>query len=153
MMKVSASLKPASGPVRGLTCPILMTRACPRAAPGPSSAGAAMAAAPTFTSERRSMRVLLVIRPSLAMVRFAAFGIIVSQPAAEVCHGFDHVGQEARQGGDDRLAARDLRRVRARKAESQRVRRPAAPVRERAVPGLGDPAQARPALRLPPPRP
>ncbi len=45
-MKVSASPKPASGPVRGLTWPILMTLAWALAELALNSAGVAIAAAP-----------------------------------------------------------------------------------------------------------
>jgi hypothetical protein len=52
-MKPSASPKPASGPVRGLTCPILMTRLWALAGIDRSTAGAAMAPIPALTSVRR----------------------------------------------------------------------------------------------------
>ena len=55
---VSASPKPASGPVRGLTWPILMTLACALAELALSSAGMAMAAAPDLMSVRRFKRLL-----------------------------------------------------------------------------------------------
>src|SRR5262249_24189003 len=54
-MKPSASPKPASGPVFGLTCPILMTRLCELAGITRSTAGAAMAPRPARTSVRREM--------------------------------------------------------------------------------------------------
>src|SRR5215470_7147224 len=50
-MNPSASPKPASGPVRGLTCPILITRLWALAGITPSTAGAAMAP----TSVRREI--------------------------------------------------------------------------------------------------
>jgi hypothetical protein len=46
-MNASASPKPASGPVFGLTCPILMTRLWAFAGIARSTAGAAIAASPT----------------------------------------------------------------------------------------------------------
>src|SRR5882762_10331430 len=52
-MKVSASPKPASGPVRGLTWPILIARDCALAGMARSTAGAATAPMPTLTSVRR----------------------------------------------------------------------------------------------------
>src|SRR5712672_1688534 len=52
-MKVSASPKPASGPVRGLTWPILMARDCALAGMTRSTAGAATAPMPALTSVRR----------------------------------------------------------------------------------------------------
>ena len=58
-MNSSASPKPASGPVLGLTWPILMTLACALAELALSSAGAAMAAAPDLMSVRRLMRFTL----------------------------------------------------------------------------------------------
>src|SRR5215831_18223789 len=52
-MKPSASPNPASGPVRGLTWPILMTRLCAFAGMRRSTAGAASAPMPAFTKLRR----------------------------------------------------------------------------------------------------
>src|SRR5215471_5722313 len=53
MMKLSASPKPASGPVRGLTWPILTARLCALAGMMRSTAGAATAPRPALTSVRR----------------------------------------------------------------------------------------------------
>src|SRR6188472_2865634 len=64
-MNGSASPKPASGPVFGLTWPILITLACALAELALSSAGAAMAAAPDLMSVRRLMRFKLVMAASL----------------------------------------------------------------------------------------
>src|SRR3954467_14402501 len=55
-MNSSASPKPASGPVRGLTWPILITLAWALAEFALSSAGAAITAAPDLISVRRSIR-------------------------------------------------------------------------------------------------
>src|SRR5262249_47439509 len=52
-MKLSASPKPASGPVRGLTWPILMVRLCASAGMTRSTAGAATAPRPALPSVRR----------------------------------------------------------------------------------------------------
>src|SRR5258708_39806940 len=52
-MKVSASPKPASGPVRGLTLPILIARDCAFAGMVRSTDGAATAPRPALTSVRR----------------------------------------------------------------------------------------------------
>src|SRR5262245_273874 len=54
-MNVSASPKPASGPVFGLTCPILMT--CDWASTGKTrrTAGAAITPKPVLTSARRDI--------------------------------------------------------------------------------------------------
>src|SRR4029077_6045724 len=52
-MKVSASPKPASGPVRGLTWPILIARDCAFAGMTRNTAGAATAPRPALTSVRR----------------------------------------------------------------------------------------------------
>src|SRR5882724_2229281 len=65
MMKPSASPKPASGPVFGLTWPILMTLACALAELAPSSAGAATIAAPDLISVRRLMRCVTFMFASL----------------------------------------------------------------------------------------
>src|SRR5689334_8819873 len=56
MMKGSASPKPASGPVRGLTSPILTARDCAFAGMTRRTAGAATAAMPALTSVRRDGR-------------------------------------------------------------------------------------------------
>src|SRR6185436_18372033 len=64
-MKVSASPKPASGPVLGLTWPILMTLAWALAELAPSSAGAATTAAPDLMSVRRLMRCVVLMFASL----------------------------------------------------------------------------------------
>src|SRR5262245_7607391 len=64
-MNSSASPKPASGPVLGLTWPILMTLACALAELALSSAGAAMAAAPDLMSVRRLIRFTFVMAASL----------------------------------------------------------------------------------------
>ncbi len=64
-MNSSASPKPASGPVLGLTWPILMTLACALAELALSSAGAAMAAAPDLMSVRRLMRFTFFMFASL----------------------------------------------------------------------------------------
>src|SRR5215475_6634234 len=53
-MKLSASPKPASGPVRGLTWPILMARLWAWTGMTRSTAGAATAPRPALTSVRRS---------------------------------------------------------------------------------------------------
>src|SRR6266849_687501 len=52
-MKPSASPNPASGPVRGLTWPILMTRLCAFAGMTRNTAGAASAPMPAVTTRRR----------------------------------------------------------------------------------------------------
>ena len=52
-MNGSASPKAAIGPVRGLTCPILMTRDCASAGSTRSTAGAAMAPRPAVMMRRR----------------------------------------------------------------------------------------------------
>ena len=58
-MKPSASPKPASGPVLGLTWPILMTRLCALAGITRSTAGAATAPRPALTSVRRLNAVIV----------------------------------------------------------------------------------------------
>jgi hypothetical protein len=64
-MKGSASPKPASGPVRGLTWPILMTLAWALAELAPSSAGMAIAAAPDLINVRRLMNFRPDMKASL----------------------------------------------------------------------------------------
>src|SRR5262245_37191628 len=54
-MKLSASPKPASGPVFGLTWPILMVRLCALTGITLSTAGAAMAPRPVVTRARREI--------------------------------------------------------------------------------------------------
>src|SRR6185437_1825309 len=56
MMNGSASPKPASGPVRGLTSPILIARDCAFAGMTRRMAGAATAAMPALTRARRDGR-------------------------------------------------------------------------------------------------
>src|SRR6188508_3464761 len=67
-MNGSASPNPASGPVFGLTWPILMTLACALAELALSSAGAAIAAAPDLMSVRRLMRFIFFIFASLCFL-------------------------------------------------------------------------------------
>src|SRR5882757_5353951 len=66
-IKVSASPKPASGPVRGLTWPILITLAWALAELALNSAGAAIAAAPDLISTRRFKTFFMVA--SLSFLR------------------------------------------------------------------------------------
>src|SRR5262249_31113430 len=71
-MKLSASPKPASGPVFGLTWPILMVRLCALAGITLSTAGAATAPMPA-TSARREIPEVLVMAFSLG--RFSALRV------------------------------------------------------------------------------
>src|SRR5215475_12547895 len=74
-MKPSASPKPASGPVFGLTWPILMTRLWALAGITRSTAGAAMAPRPERTSIRREMPELKSCDASLGIsASVVAFG-------------------------------------------------------------------------------
>src|SRR5664279_5255718 len=67
-MKPSASPKPASGPVRGLTWPILMVAVCACAGSTRSTAGAARAPMPVLTKVRREIVMMSVIFISLRYV-------------------------------------------------------------------------------------
>src|SRR5665647_3501903 len=68
-MKPSASPKPASGPVFGLTWPILMVAVCACAGMAPNRAGAAIAPMPVLTIVRREIALMLVMIISLGWAR------------------------------------------------------------------------------------
>src|SRR5581483_1775033 len=74
-MKASASPKPASGPVFGLTWPILITADCAFAGSMRSTAGAASAPMPALTRVRREIVFPIVIVSSLVFVFGSAGGI------------------------------------------------------------------------------
>ncbi len=76
-MKVSASPKPASGPVRGLTWPILIVRLWALTGVARSTAGAAMAPIVALSALRREMRLATVRSDGLPMI----FDMLISSLA------------------------------------------------------------------------
>src|SRR5690242_12012730 len=67
-MKPSASPKPASGPVLGLTWPILITADCASAGSTRSTAGAATAPKPAFTNVRREIVLSVTVASRLVLL-------------------------------------------------------------------------------------
>src|SRR5919198_1439164 len=100
-MKLSASPKPARGPVFGLTWPILIARLCAFTGITLSTAGAAMAPRPVVTRVRREILdfsvdfcVIGVLRRMMRALRVARLleilqhlrsqlGLLLGRPAAE----------------------------------------------------------------------
>src|SRR4051812_14363449 len=98
-MKPSASPKPASGPVLGLTWPILMIADCASAGSTRSTAGAATAPKPAFTNVRREIvfsvtvasRFLILLAGLLQMLQHlcAQRLLLLGRPRAKALARFE----------------------------------------------------------------
>src|SRR5262249_3482006 len=138
-MKVSASPKPASGPVRGLTWPILIARDCALAGMTRSTAGAATAPRPTLTIVRRDGRDV-----NSVMLTSLDWNFLI--PAARLPFGADRIviafiGKRTDSHVMPEYGIEDLRRF------------PRRGARDRAMPALSfpnrPPTAARPRPHLP----